>query len=183
MAESTRVRIVYRDLYLEKPPKVRLYFDIELANHGDEPRWFLLPLLAGTEDQEGPWCAEELACYVLGANGRTTIGVFSGERGFRALLLPGGGEAQLRDYPILVWGEIPSAVTLEAAVAVQMRIWGQEAARWFDGDPTCLPHTDVSCEALAQEREVYARRRAPPGAPCVVTLSDPQRIQTTLEVL
>jgi len=164
--ETTGVHILFRDLYLERPPKVRLYMDVWLDNAPDQPRWFLLPDEVSGE-REGPARRiSSLQVYELRDNGRVWVGHFCGEGGFQALLLPPGAHVVLRGFPVLYWGEIPDAVDLEVippAIAGQMC----RRSRWrrkkmcASRDAWTL-RSPSSGEANAGLRSTWRSRRAGP---------------------
>jgi len=162
--ETTGVHILFRDLYLERPPKVRLYMDVWLDNAPDQPRWFLLPDEVSGE-REGPVRRiSSLQVYELRDNGRAWVGHFYGEGGFQALLLPPGAHVVLRGFPVLYWGEIPDAADLEVIAAETLTVGEKPAASWFGIDPTCDRRTcdrraDVSAEPLATQKDVCIARR------------------------
>ncbi|MBN1643174.1 MAG: hypothetical protein JXA09_18215 [Anaerolineae bacterium] len=187
---AMQIEVRYAGMHLERPPKIRLFTDVALANGGAAARWVLLPdwlpQIAGAGHQ-----AHALEVYLLGVGPRVVVGHMIGARGCQALLLPAGASIRLRQFPILFWGhEIPDQVTIEAISGAQLTIGGEPAAQWFgrgpDGSPPGYPSSeagaDVDARTLAEQREVCAAHRTANGQDLRVALTEVERVQIVIEI-
>jgi hypothetical protein len=156
------VRVRFDDMHLERPPKIRLFFDLHLENGSGQPQWVLLPdrlpHTMGAARQ-----VHALEVYLLGASGEVVVGHLIGARGCQALLLPAGAGLHLRRFPVLYWGyEIPAQVTLEAVSGTALRIGDERAADWFPPDlasgPCSAAEADVDASSLADQMAVQFSR-------------------------
>lgn len=180
--DRTQVRIEFVEFYLEKPPMVRLFFDLWLANDEDTSCWFMLPVQVGEQQGDALWRVDALSVVRLDAPDAPLVGRFEGERGFSALLLGPHSRALLHDYPILTWGEIPDSVTVEVFAVPQLTVWERPAAAWFGRDPTWPAGIEVNVETLAEDRRVCATRRAPEAANRDVAPQRARRTRVSLSV-
>jgi len=116
-----------------RPPLHRLSLDFELYNAAAEPRWFLLPHVMGGHRTKGGG-VDTLEIVALGP--KSVLGRFLGTGGFQAVRLAPGAVLKLRNVSVSHWGEPPSPLPVEVAVAREIRLGGKPAASWFRMDPT-----------------------------------------------
>jgi hypothetical protein len=140
------VEIKFREMRFGTPPLVRLYFDITLRNHRDEPRWFLLPsnLSADAAPIASKGGVDHVEVFAPRGEGRVVIGHFLGTGGFHALRLPAGAQVRLRLFSISYWGDVPAQLRIEVVTAKRLRIGDENAETWFSTDPTSSLKADIA---------------------------------------
>jgi len=174
-AQALGVEIRFAAMHLERPPKIRLYFDVKIDNRWGTPRWCLLPDYLPLGGDEARYAVDGLDVYLLGRRERVVVG--------QALALPGGGRITLRQFPILFWGdEIPDAVTIEVSAAKEILIGGAPAATWFGLDPLSDAEADVDANVLAEQKEVYLTRHAAGGKAVPVSLRGVETMQLEVRI-
>ena len=142
--------------HFERPPRIRLYFDLELRNEEAKSRWFLLP--DRLEGETGAYAIDALDVYELSGEGRVVIGHFSGMRGFHALLLPAGAEVTLRQFPVLWRGKMPTAVSFQLTTAQAVTVGDQPCEAWFPANPASDKTAGVNASPLADQSQVIFTR-------------------------
>jgi hypothetical protein len=177
-SEPGFVQMVFQGLHLERPPKVRLFFDVRLVNDHAVPRWFLLPDEVGSTMRE----VDSLDVYRLGVDPRLIVGHWCGSDGFFALRLPAAARVALRGFPVSLWGDVPDVVTIEVECAEGLAIAGAPAEAWFDVDPLCGAGADVDAAPLADQRGVIAARQMPAPQRALVDVVAGIRTRLTFDV-
>jgi hypothetical protein len=142
--ENPAVEIKYVTQRRQKPPHVKLLFDITLRNHYSLSRWFIIPSNLTTNPMWEKTTADGLEVFELRGSGRSVIGRVLGTGGFQALLLPGGAEIRIRNFPISFWGELPQVLSINVVTATQLRIGNQLAETVFGISPTSDLRADVT---------------------------------------
>ncbi len=141
--DNPAVEIKYVSQRRQKPPQVKLLFDITLRNHHSNPHWFILPSNLTLNSKPEKAVVEGLEVFELNGLGRVVIGHFLGSPAFQALLLPGGAEIKLHNFPISFWGELPQILSVDVVTATQLSIGDQLAETWFGINPTSDLRADV----------------------------------------
>jgi hypothetical protein len=164
--------------YLERPPKVRLLFDVMLRNEQPAPFWFLLPDQLECLPQWAIGPVEGVEVYRLeGEAGQIIIGHFRGTGGFYALRLPGNAEVMLRRFPIPMWSPPPESIVIETLTTSHLLIAGEPAENWFEMDPMSDTHADVQADALAEQKKIIAGKSAPGPDELPVTVLDDEHME------
>jgi hypothetical protein len=159
-SEPGFVQMVFQGLHLERPPKVRLFFDVRLVMRE----------------------VDSLDVYRLGVDPRLIVGHWCGSDGFFALRLPAAARVALRGFPVSLWGDVPDVVTIEVECAEGLAIAGAPAEAWFDVDPLCGAGADVDAAPLADQRGVIAARQMPAPQRALVDVVAGIRTRLTFDV-
>lgn len=175
------VEIKYVDLHLERPPKIRLFFDITLSNERSEPRWFLLPDQLNV-DETAAYAVDVIEGYELQGQGRVAATHFGGSQGFQALLLPAGGRVELQRFPILYWGEMPDSVWVEVISVHQLTVGGKPVEAWLDLDLMSDAQATVLADALANQGQVVAVKRMPDYKEVSVAMVEDSRFEFEIDI-
>jgi hypothetical protein len=129
------VRVEFAGLERERPPLVRLRFDMQFRNGDDGARWFLLP---DRLDGDEPWPGEGVSgvdLFELPGERPPLLAQFAAARGgFEGVLLPPGAEASLSRVPIRFWGDPPELIEVEVVVARRVEIAGEDVGAWLGGE-------------------------------------------------
>ena len=113
MTPSTpEVGVAFAGLKRERPPLVRLFFDVRLRNGAGGARWFLLP------GEPAPLLARFAAAH----------GDFLG------VLLSAAADALLRRVPFAFWGDPPERLEVEFVRALRVAVDGEDIAAWLGGE-------------------------------------------------
>ena len=176
------VEIKYVAMHLERPPKIRLFFDITLSNERAGPRWFLLPDRLGPEREAAAYAVDIIEGYELQGQGQAGVVHFGGSHGFQALLLPAGGRVELQRFPILFWGKMPDSVLIEVISANQLTVGGKPAEAWLDIELMSDAQAMASAEALANQSQVVAVKRMPDYKEVSVAIVEDSRVEFEIDI-
>lgn len=131
----------------ERPPVMKLTFDVKLHNRSAETVWFLLPDRIAIPPLPVRTGIFGVVVSALSGRGRVVIARFAGTGRFQAILLPANGEIMLRHLPITFRGELPkTSLPVEVVLAQDFTISGEPAAHWLGIDPVSDAKADVSME-------------------------------------
>jgi hypothetical protein len=129
----------YTGIRYGKPPLASLSFDVRLRNPHSEPRWFLLPeLLAQWQEiaKSGGVNRADIYDYGPEGNPQVRLGSFSGNGGFRAILLPPGADISIHGFAITATNDLRSAkhISVSVVIAREVKIGDENAESWFRGN-------------------------------------------------
>lgn len=180
------VQMKYVDMHLERPPNIRLFFDVMLVNEYSEPRWFLLPDWLEAMPTPEKFAIDIVEVYQLSGQGRVAVGHFSGSSGFQALLLPAGAQVKLRRFPILFRGQIPvsipTSVRMEVVIASQLTVGGKPAGGWFGMNPMSDVRAEVKADALKDQSEVLVANSTPDDKEVPATMVEGVRVELQVSI-
>jgi hypothetical protein len=164
----------------ERPPLVRLLFDIVLRNTSDGERWFVLPntLRPPSEAEGGGVFAGE--AEAPGGRGRVVICRFLGTGDFQVLLLPAGAEIKIRRFPMSIWSDpLDGPTPVRVIIARRITIAGEDAPDWIGIYPLCDREADVD----AEERQMLGAKYTPDYHEVPAMIDEERRIdlQVTLK--
>lgn len=143
--EAVEMRLVGKQY--ERPPLLRLTFDVVLRNRSIVPQWFFLPDRIALPALPVKVGIDGVEVYALGGKGRVVVARFGGTGRFQAILLPANAEARLRDLPVTFRGELPKTTLLvEVCIAKDFTLGGHTAADWLGINPLSAANSDVSVE-------------------------------------
>lgn len=158
----------------ERPPLVRLLFDVVLRNASEGERWFVLPntLRPASEAEGGGVFAVE--AYAAGGQGRVVVCRFLGTGDFQALLLPAGAEITMRRFPISIWSD-PSegSVAIRVIIARRLTVAGEDALDWMGINLICDRRADVD----AEERRMLGAKYSPDYREVPAAVDEERRIE------
>jgi len=115
-----------------KPPLVEMLVDVVVLNHASEPRWVLLPRVAGARPGEGGVDVLEVEKW-----GDVLVSSWLGTGGFRAVRIGADGDVRLQKMPVQWWRHDDDPMpALEFRAARELLIDGRPAESWLSSDPT-----------------------------------------------
>ncbi len=175
------ITLHYVDKHYERPPVVRVEFDVTLHNPGDVPRWFLLPTHAGKSDT---FRASELSLWALtnDAGESLKIGRLRGTHGCFVLLLAAGVTITLHKLPIRWRGNLPEHLTVTAYVADEVLLDSESLISWFEDVPVNAHDIEIDVQTVADDSQVKYAKYTPDLSEktLILTHADTLTIETTL---
>lgn len=180
MTQRTPITLRYDTLGSGHPSGLWLLFDVDLKNDAAEPRWFVLPKHVRADEPAAP-AFSVFAVEVWRLNARTSIPIvhFVGSEGFQALLLPARAALQIRRLPIVWFGPVPDEpAAIRCAIADDILIEGESAARWLDVDVTA----PAAADADYGERDLVKSRKSSTGKEQPVTLIGVRPLDITTHI-
>lgn len=129
--DTPRLALTLVECRPQRPPLVRLSFDVDLHNPGGRAVWFVLPTFVkpGASEPREVYAAQAFACR---EEGRVVVTVFLGSGGCQAVLVPPRGQVLLRGLPVDLHDSKGSdQVTLTGLTAAELRVEGQPVAEWI----------------------------------------------------
>ncbi len=155
------VEFQYCGFQPQKPPLLKLHFNLTVRNPYNAPRWFLFPaaLYSGEEKPPGPATPQggvDAVELFVAPNREVTLARFLGTfrlqpasaGGFQAVVLPAHAQVTIRNFPIGLWGDLRAPLPVEVAVASGVSLAGVPAAEWMGADITSKDGATVSQDEL-----------------------------------
>jgi hypothetical protein len=155
------VEFEYCGFQPQKPPLLKLRFNLTVRNPNNAPRWFLFPaaLYSGEEKPPSPTAPQggvDAVELFVAPNREVTVARFLGTfrlrpadaGGFQAVVLPANAQVTIRSFPIQLWGDPRAPLPVEVAVASGVSLAGIPAADWIGSDITSKDSATVSLDGL-----------------------------------
>jgi hypothetical protein len=176
------ITLAYTDKHFERPPLIRVEFDVTLHNPGAVPRWFLLPTHFA-EDMHRQYQISELSMWTLANDAHKTVFItrLRGPHGCFVIYLAAGVEITLRGLPIRWRGTLPEHFTLQAHTADEVLLDAESLITWFEDAPLNSQDADVDARTLADDSQVQYAKTTPDLSEKTVHLANTEEL--LLEVM
>ncbi len=155
------VEFEYCGFQPQKPPLLKLRFNLTVRNPRDAPLWFLFPaaLYSAEEKPASPATPQggiDAVELFVAPNRELTVARFLGAfrlrpadaGGFQAVVLPAHAQVSIRSFTVQLWGDPRAPLPVEVAVASGVSLAGIPAAEWIGVDITSKDGATVSLDGL-----------------------------------